>query len=100
MKKMAQNKVLLLAAVLLAIASPSFATIVCGSPTTISAASAAGGCALGANIFSNFSIATSTESGGTPAGAIDPTQVAVQISLSSTVVNVVVSNLTPSNWAL
>jgi hypothetical protein len=97
---MARIKFLLLAGVLLAVASPSFATIVCGSATTISAASAAGGCIVGANIFSNFSIATSTESGGTPTGAIDPTQVSIQISQAGNTFNLVLSNATPTNWQL
>ena len=93
---------LLLALGTTVLSSLSFATMLCSSPTAISVITAAGGCAFGTNTFTNVSISTSTKSIGTPAGSIDPNQVALQIigdpSLNS--IDVIVSNLTASNWSV
>jgi hypothetical protein len=97
------KRALLLALATMALSSLSFATILCSAPTAISVIIASGGCAFGPNTFTNISISSSTESSGTPAGAIDPTQVALQVTASGPVpnyLNLIVSNLTPSNWAL
>jgi hypothetical protein len=98
-----KNNLLLVAGVLLGAASPGFATIIC-NPATISAAAAAGVCTNtspdGTTVLTNISIGTSTESGGAPAGAIDPTQVQIAFTNAGNLLNVTVSNLTPSNWAL
>jgi hypothetical protein len=97
------KRTLLLALATMALSSLSFATILCGGVAqTVAAIAAAGGCQYGSNFFTNVSISTSTELGSAPAGAIDPTQVAVQVTSTSVpdVINVIVSNLTPSNWAL
>jgi len=103
------KRTLLLALGTMILSSLSFATIMCdGTPTAISVINAGGGCQFGTNAFTNVSIATSTESITTPAGAIDPNQVALSFTLSGNLLNVVVSNLntnttgssTGSNWGL
>jgi hypothetical protein len=111
MKKTLPNfkRTLLLALATMALSSISFATILCdGTPTAISVINAGGGCQFGSNAFTNVSIATSTDSITTPAGAIDPNQVALSFSLAGNLLNVVISNLntdttgssTGSNWGL
>jgi|SRR5580704_2041587 hypothetical protein len=96
------KRALLLALTTMALSSLSFATILCSAPTAISAIIAAGGCAFGTNTFTNVSISTSTESPGTPFAAIDPSQVALQITGNPALnsIDVIVSNLTPSNWVV
>ena len=97
------KRALLLIWATMALSSLSFATILCDVPTAISVIIAAGGCAFGPNTFTNVSISTSTESPGTPAGSIDSTQVALQVTTTGPVpdyLNLIVSNLTPSNWGL
>jgi hypothetical protein len=101
MKRTMLKRALILGFATTALSSLSFASIFCGTAQTIAAISAAGGCTFGSNAFTNVSIGTSTESAGTPTGAIDPTQVTMQVSLAApNLMNVLVSNLTPSNWAL
>jgi hypothetical protein len=111
MKKTLPNfkRTLLLALATMILSSLSFATILCdGTPTAISVINAGGGCQFGSNAFTNVSIATSTESVTSPAGAIDANQVALSFSLSGNLLNVVISNLntnttgstTGSNWGL
>jgi hypothetical protein len=94
----------LLALATMALSSTSFGSILCGStPTTLAAITAAGGCSFGSAIFTNISLAGSTESGGTLAGALDPTQIELAVTLTGPVpdlLNVTVTNLTPSNWQL
>ncbi len=102
------KRTLLLVLATTAFSSLSFATILCDGTTSITAISTAGGCQYGSNTFTNVSIATSTESFSTPAGAIDPNQVAVAISQSGDLLDVVLTNLntdttgstTGSNWSL
>jgi hypothetical protein len=96
------KRTLLLALGTTVLSSLSFATILCSSPTAISVITAAGGCAFGTNTFTNVSISTSTKSIGTQAGAIDPTQVALQITGDPALnaIDVTVSNLTASNWVV
>jgi hypothetical protein len=110
MKKTRTNfkRTLLLALATTAFSSLSFATILCDGTTSITVISAAGGCQYGANTFTNLSIATSTKSTATPSGAIDPNQVAVAISQSGDLLDVVLTNLntnttgstTGFNWSL
>jgi hypothetical protein len=103
------KRTLLLALATMILSSLSFATILCdGTPIAISVINTGGGCQFGSNAFTNVSIATSTDSITTPAGAIDPNQVALSFNLSGNLLNVVVSNLntnttgssTGSNWGL
>jgi len=96
------KRALLLALGTAVLSSLSFATIVCDVPTSIAVITAAGGCAFGTNTFTNVSISTSTKSIGTAAGAIDPNQVALQITGDPALnaIDVIVSNLTPSNWVV
>ena len=85
----------------MALSSLSSASIYCGAAQTLSDIIAGGGCSFGSNTFTNVSLAGSTTAGGAPAGAIDPTQVTLQAALvGSNLLNVVITNLTPSNWAL
>jgi hypothetical protein len=96
-----RNRLLLVAAALLAASSPSFGTIVCGAtPTSISAIDAAGGCTNGTNTFTNVSIATSTESIGSSSDAIDPTKVQLAITGSGNLLNVILSDSDATSWAL
>jgi len=93
------KKILILGTATMALSSLSFGSVFCGTAVTIAATG--GSCYFGSNSFTNISIATSTESIGTPAGAIDPTQVTFQVSSAvPNLLNVLVSNLTQSNWAL
>ena len=93
------RRILVLGMATMALSSLSFGSIFCGTAVTIAATG--GSCYFGSNTFTNISIATSSESVGTPAGAIDPTQVTFQVSTAfPNLLNVLISNLTPSNWAL
>lgn len=102
------KRTLLLVLATTAFSSLSFATILCDGTTSITAISAAGGCQYGSNTFTNVSLAGSSESFSTPAGAIDPNQVAVGISQVGDLLDVVITNLntdttgstTGSNWSL
>jgi hypothetical protein len=97
------KRTLLLALATMALSSLSFATILCGgTPQTISAIAAAGGCTFGSNLFSNVSIATSNEFAASP-DAIDPTKVQLTLTGALTnpgVVNVMVSDSNAAAWAL
>jgi hypothetical protein len=98
------KRVLVLAVATVALSSLSFATILCGgAPQTILAISTAGGCTYGTNIFTNVSIATSTEFPGTPVDAIAPGTVELTMTGALTnpgVVNVVLSNSDAGSWSL
>ena len=103
------KRTLFLALATTALSSTSFATILCdGTPTSVATISAGGGCQFGSNAFTNVSIATSTDSITTPAGSIDPNQVALSFIMTGNMLNVIISNLntnttgssTGSNWGL
>lgn len=93
------RRILILATATMALSSLSFGSVFCGTAVTIAATG--GSCFFGSNTFTNISIATSSESVSAPAGAIDPNQVTFQVSTATpNLLNVLISNLTPSNWAL
>src|ERR1700736_1984486 len=100
MKRKILKRTLIVTFATMALSSLSFgAPISCATAVTIAATG--GSCYFGSNTFTNISIGTSTESVGSPAGAIDPTQVTFQVSTSApNLLNVLIGNLTPSNWVL
>ena len=76
-------------------------TVICPTISAATIASLGGSCIFGGTLFSNISIATSTESLTAPTGAIDPNQVSLQFtSAGSNLAVVTLTNATPSNWAL
>jgi hypothetical protein len=85
----------------MALSSLSFATILRdGTPTSITAINNGGGCQFGSTLFTNFSIASSTESGSATTDAIDPNMVQLAFRQTGNILDVVTSNSNALSWSL
>jgi hypothetical protein len=81
-----------------ALSSMSFAITACSGALTVASLTSGGGCFVGANTFTNFTITGGNLIGGAGADAIDPSSVTVNIQYNSPNLVVVTSNNDLGSW--
>src|SRR5437868_8291302 len=94
------SRTALLLAGMSALSTMSYAISMCNGATTVASLTSSGGCYIGANTFSNFSITGGNLIGGAASNSIDPNSVTVSFQYTSPNVVVTTSNNDLTSWAL
>src|SRR5947207_215449 len=92
---------LILVVGMMALSSMSFAIPLClNSFVTVATLTSQGGCILGSNTFSGFSITGANVIGGASANSIDPNFIEVAIQYNSPFIDVITTNSDLGSWTL
>src|SRR5207245_2538519 len=83
-----------------ALSTMSYAISMCSGATTVASLTSSGGCYIGANTFSNFSITGANLIGGAGSDAVDPNFVTVAFQYLSPNIVVTTSNNDLASWNL